>query len=183
MGFHRPRGRRLELSVVNPVAVFGPVLGPDFSTSIILTQRLLDGALPGLPRLQFGVVDVRDVADLHVRAMTNPAAKGERFLAVAGDFMSVAEIARVLKSRLGAVASRVPTRSVPSWLVRLVAMADPSVRQIVSELDKVEECDQRQGPAPAGLGAALGRGGDRRQRREPRPAWTSKRQREARRVI
>ena len=127
----------LELSVINPVAVFGPVLGPDFSTSIILTQRLLDGALPGLPRLQFGVVDVRDVADLHVRAMTNPAAKGERFLAVAGDFMSVAEIARVLKSRLGSVASRVPTRSVPSWLVRLVAMADPSVRQIVFELDKV----------------------------------------------
>jgi nucleoside-diphosphate-sugar epimerase len=126
----------LELSVVNPVAVFGPVLGPDFSTSIVLTQRLLDGALPGLPRLQFGVVDVRDVADLHVRAMTNPAAKGERFLAIAGDFMSVAEIARVLKSRLGAVASRVPTRNVPSWLVRLVAMADPSVRQVVSELDK-----------------------------------------------
>ena len=126
----------LELSVVNPVAVFGPVLGPDFSTSIVLTQRLLDGALPGLPRLQFGVVDVRDVADLHVRAMKNPAAKGERFLAIAGDFMSVAEIARVLKSRLGAVASRVPTRNVPSWLVRLVAMADPSVRQIVSELDK-----------------------------------------------
>ncbi|HUZ32517.1 MAG TPA: aldehyde reductase [Xanthobacteraceae bacterium] len=127
----------LELSVINPVAVFGPVLGPDFSTSIILTQRLLDGALPGLPRLQFGVVDVRDVADLHVRAMTNPAAKGERFLAVAADFMSVAEIARVLKSRMGPVASRVPTRSVPSWLVRLVAMADPSVRQIVFELDKV----------------------------------------------
>jgi dihydroflavonol-4-reductase len=127
----------LELSVINPVAVFGPVLGSDFSTSIILTQRLLDGALPGLPRLQFGVVDVRDVADLHVRAMTNPAAKGERFLAVAGDFMSVAEIARVLKSRMGPVASRVPTRSVPSWLVRLVALADPSVRQIVFELDKV----------------------------------------------
>jgi nucleoside-diphosphate-sugar epimerase len=128
----------LELSVVNPVAVFGPVLGPDFSTSIILTQRLLDGALPGLPRLQFGVVDVRDVADLHVRAMTDPAARGERFLAVTGDFMSVAEIAQVLKSRLGTVASRVPTRNLPSWLVRLVAMVDPSVRQIVFELDKVK---------------------------------------------
>jgi nucleoside-diphosphate-sugar epimerase len=127
----------LELSVINPVAVFGPVLGPDFSTSIVLTQRLMDGALPGLPRLQFGIVDVRDVADLHIRAMTNPAAKGERFLAVAGDFMSVADIARVLRSRLGAAASRVPTRTLPSWLVRLVAVADPSVRQIVFELDKV----------------------------------------------
>jgi nucleoside-diphosphate-sugar epimerase len=127
----------LELSVINPVAVFGPVLGPDFSTSIVLTQRLMDGGLPGLPRLQFGIVDVRDVADLHIRAMTNPAAKGERFLAVAGDFMSVADIARVLRSRLGAAASRVPTRTLPSWLVRLVAVADPSVRQIVFELDKV----------------------------------------------
>ena len=131
-------GGGLELSVVNPVAVFGPVLGPDLSTSIVLTQRLLDGALPGLPRLNFGVVDVRDVADLHLRAMMHPAAKGERFLAVAGDFMAVSEIAQVLKFRLGAAASRVPTRNVPSWLVRLVAIADPSVRQIVFELDKVK---------------------------------------------
>lgn len=134
--FIAKEGGSLELAVVNPVGVFGPVLGPDYSTSILIVQRLMDGAMPGLPHLYFGAVDVRDVVDLHLRAMVHPAAKGERFLAVAGDFMSVAEIAGVLKSRLGAVASRVPTRSVPSWLVRLVAMADPSVRQIVSELDK-----------------------------------------------
>ena len=97
-------GGDLELSVVNPVGVFGPVLGPDYSTSILLVQRLMDGAMPGCPRLCFGVVDVRDVADLHIRAMTHPAAKGERFLAIAGDFMSILDIAKMLKSRMGASA-------------------------------------------------------------------------------
>jgi nucleoside-diphosphate-sugar epimerase len=131
-------GGNLELSVVNPVAVFGPVLGADYSTSILLIQRLMDGAMPGCPRLYFGVVDVRDVADLHIRAMTHPAAKGERFLAVAGDFMSIRDIAIVLKSRLGAAARRVPTRQLPDWLVRLAALRDPAVQQIVPELGKIK---------------------------------------------
>lgn len=129
-------GGGLELSVVNPVGVFGPVLGADYSTSIMIVQRLMDGAVPGCPRLYFGVVDVRDVADLHIRAMTNPAAKGERFLAVTGDFLSFLDIARVLKSNMGASARRVPARQVPDWLVRLVALRDPAVKQILPELGK-----------------------------------------------
>ena len=68
-------GGALELSVVNPVGVFGPVLGPDYSASILIVQRMMDGAMPGAPKLYFGAVDVRDVADLHIRAMTHPAAK------------------------------------------------------------------------------------------------------------
>jgi nucleoside-diphosphate-sugar epimerase len=80
--FIAAEGGDLELSVINPVGVFGPVLGPDYSASILIVQRLMDGALPGCPQLYFGIVDVRDVADLHIRAMTHPAAKGERFLAV-----------------------------------------------------------------------------------------------------
>ena len=129
-------GAGLELSVVNPVGVFGPVLGPDYATSILLVQRMMDGALPGLPRMCFGVVDVRDVADLHLRAMTDPAAKGERFLAVAGDFMWIVEIAKVLKSRLGEEAKRVPTRELPNWMVRLAALRDAAVKQIIPELGK-----------------------------------------------
>src|SRR3954453_2743246 len=117
--FIAKEGGGLELSVVNPVGVFGPALGPDYSTSILLIQRLMDGAMPGCPRLSFGVVDVRDVADLHLRAMTPPAAKGERFLAVAGDFLSVRDIARVLKRRLGTAARRVPTWQFPNWMVRI----------------------------------------------------------------
>jgi len=131
-------GGNLELSVINPVGVFGPVLGPDYSTSILLVQRLMDGAMPGVPRLYFGAVDVRDVADLHIRAMTNPAAKGERFLAVAGDFMSILDIAKVLKNRMGASAKRVPTRQLPDWLVRIAALRDPAVRQILPELGKTK---------------------------------------------
>jgi nucleoside-diphosphate-sugar epimerase len=134
--FIAKEGGALELCVVNPVGVFGPVLGPDYSTSILIVQRLMDGAMPGVPRLYFGVVDVRDVADLHVRAMTHPAAKGERFLAVAGDFMSMRDIAKVLKARMGAAARRVPTMQLPNWLVRIAALRDPAVQQILPELGK-----------------------------------------------
>jgi len=129
-------GGALELSVVNPVGVFGPVLGPDYSTSILLVQRLMDGAMPGCPKLYFGAVDVRDVADLHLKCMINPAAKSERFLAVAGDFLSVAQIGRILKRRLGAAAKRVPTMEIPDFVVRLAAKRDPAVQQILPELGK-----------------------------------------------
>ena len=96
----------------------------------------MDGAMPGLPRMLFGVVDVRDVADLHLRAMTNPLAKGERFLAISGDFMTMLEIAQTLKARLGDAASRVPTRVLPDWLVRIVGLFDGQAAQIVTELGK-----------------------------------------------
>ncbi|MEJ0096736.1 MAG: aldehyde reductase [Bauldia sp.] len=136
--FIAKEGAGLELSVVNPVGVFGPVLGPDMSTSILIVQRLMDGAVPGLPKLYFGVVDVRDVADLHLRAMTSPAAKGERFLAVAGDFQSMHDIALVLKRGMGAAAARVPTRQIPNWLVHLAALRDPAVKSILPELGKLK---------------------------------------------
>jgi nucleoside-diphosphate-sugar epimerase len=131
-------GGGLEFSAINPVGVFGPVLGPDYSTSILMVQRLMDGAVPGCPRLYFGVVDVRDVADLHVRAMTHPGAKGERFLATSGDFMTMQEIAKVLKSRMGAAGKRVPTRQVPDWLVRLASLRDPAIKLILPELGKIK---------------------------------------------
>ena len=132
----KAEGGALELSVVNPVGVFGPVLGPDYSTSILLIQRLMDGAMPGCPRLYFGVVDVRDVADLHLRCMTNAAAKGERFLAVTGDFMSIVEIAYTLRARLGDAAKRVPKSQIPDFVVRLASMRDPTVKQILPELGR-----------------------------------------------
>jgi nucleoside-diphosphate-sugar epimerase len=136
--FVAQEGGQLELSVVNPVGVLGPVLGPDYSTSILLVQRLMEGAMPGVPHLYFGVVDVRDVADLHIRAMTNPAAKGERFLAVAGDFMSFQDIAKVLKSRMGGAGKKVPTRQLPNFLVRLAALRDPAIKLILPELGKLK---------------------------------------------
>ena len=92
--------------------------------------------MPGMPKLLFGIVDVRDVADLHLRAMTDPAAKGERFLAVAGEFSSMADIAAILKRRMGAAAANVPTRRLPNWMVRLVGLFDPAVSLITLELGK-----------------------------------------------
>lgn len=136
--FMAREGGALELSVINPVGVFGPVLGPDFSSSILLLKQLLGGAMPACPRLYFGVVDVRDVADLHLRAMTDPAARGERFLAVAGDFLGLIDIARILRTHLGDVARKVPTRELPDWLVRFAALFIPMVRQTLPELGKVK---------------------------------------------
>jgi nucleoside-diphosphate-sugar epimerase len=97
---------------------------------------MLDGAIPGCPKIRLVAVDVRDTVDLHIRAMTHPAAKGERFLAVAGDFMFILDIAKVLKEHMGAFARRVPTRELPNWLVRLASLRDPAVKQILPELGK-----------------------------------------------
>ena len=132
--FMSAEGGSLELSVINPGGIFGPILGPDFSSSIDLVTRLMKG-MPGCPRLYFGVVDVRDVADLHVRAMTHPAAKGERFTATSGDIMSMLAIAAVLRERLGDAARKVPRRELPNWLVRLVALFDRNLKTVVPLLD------------------------------------------------
>jgi nucleoside-diphosphate-sugar epimerase len=128
--FMSREGNELELSVVNPAGIFGPILGPDSASSVDLIKRLMNG-MPGAPRIFFGVVDVRDVADLHLRAMTHPAAKGERFIAVSGDAISMVDIARILRRRLGASARKVPRLQLPDWLVRLAAKRDPSVRQVL----------------------------------------------------
>lgn len=134
--FVRREGNGLQLAAINPVGIFGPVLGPDYSTSIMMTKRMLDGEVPGCPDIWYGAVDVRDVADLHIRAMTDPAANGERFLATGGDFLSVRQTAKILKEGAGSAAAKVPTRKLPNWLLRLVAVFDPEARGMVPELGK-----------------------------------------------
>ncbi|WP_215796661.1 SDR family oxidoreductase [Paludibacterium yongneupense] len=123
-------GQGLELSAINPVTVLGPVLGADYSHSIRLIKNIMDGQ-PGIPRINSGFVDVRDVADLHLRAMTHEAAKGERFLAIAGESMWLAEVAKVLKQRMGLAADKVSTRVLPNAMVRLGALKDPALRGAV----------------------------------------------------
>lgn len=120
-------GGGLELSTVNPTAVLGPVLGADYSHSTRLIKSMLEGQ-PGCPKINCGFVDVRDVADLHLRAMTNPAARGERFLAISGDSLWLSEVAKVLQQRLGASARNVKSRALPNWVVRLGALKDPALR-------------------------------------------------------
>jgi dihydroflavonol-4-reductase len=127
-------GNGMELAVVNPVGIFGPALNGDLSTSIFLVKTMIEGKMPGTPRLYLGVVDVRDVADLHLRAMTDPAAAGERFLAVAGEAMSFHQMAKVLRERLGPAAAKVPKRELPDWLIRLLAIVNPLAREAVPRL-------------------------------------------------
>jgi dihydroflavonol-4-reductase len=113
--------------------VFGPVLSRDFSESVQAVQRLLSGRVPGLPRLGFSFVDVRDVAGLHIRAMTAPEAAGQRFIA-AGDFAWMADLAALLRSRLGDAARKVPTHRVPDLVVRLAALFDRSLAAVAPRL-------------------------------------------------
>jgi nucleoside-diphosphate-sugar epimerase len=123
-----------RLAVVNPGAIIGPPLSADRSTSLQAIQRLLDG-VPAMPRLGFTFVDVRDVADLHLRAMTDPAAGGERFIA-ADRFLWTSEVAAVIRERLGDAAPKVPTRVAPNLLVRAMSLFDGGIRPFVSDLGK-----------------------------------------------
>lgn len=126
-------GNGMELAAVNPTTVLGPALGPDYSHSIRLIKNLLEGQ-PGCPKINTCIVDVRDVADLHLRAMTDPAGSGQRFLAASGESLWLVEIARLLKEGFGGAASRVSTRVLPNWFVRIAALANPAMKGIVPML-------------------------------------------------
>jgi dihydroflavonol-4-reductase len=133
-------GGAMEFVAINPALVLGPVWSGDFSASIEMIRQLMGGLLPGCPDLGFGIVDVRDVADLHVRALTAPDLAGERFIA-SGPFVKLIDIARVLKTRLPEHARKVPLRRLPDWLVRLAGRFNPMIRQIVGELGNVRDID------------------------------------------
>jgi len=134
--FMAREGGTMELAVVNPAGIFGPTLGKDVASSLDIIARLLRG-MPGCPDIYFGIVDVRDVADLHVRAMTHPDAAGQRFIAVSGRSRSMLEVGAMLREHLGPAARKVPTRRLPSWLVRFIARFDGALRQLVPMLGKV----------------------------------------------
>lgn len=128
----RAAGAEDKLATVNPGAIIGPVLGADRSYSLQAIERLL-GGMPAVPRLGFSFVDVRDVADLHIRAMTDPKAGGERFLAVT-PFLWFADVARILRERLGPGAPKIPSRIAPNIAIRAMALFDPALRTVVSDL-------------------------------------------------
>lgn len=128
--------RPLEWVALNPGLVLGPVLDKDSSASVLVVAKLLKGEIPGLPRFGYPIVDVRDLADLEVRAMTAPQAAGQRYIG-SGPFISFSEIANVLKEHLGDKAKKVPTRKLPDWIVRFVGLFDSEVRGQLFELGKV----------------------------------------------
>jgi dihydroflavonol-4-reductase len=136
----KAEGGDMVFCTINPSLVLGPVMSADYSTSVEVVQKLLSGALPGCPNLGFGMVDVRDVADIHVRALTADAMAGERFIA-SGPSMKMIDIAHMLKAKLGPQARKVPARQLPDFMVRIAAIFDPLVRQVLGELGKTRNMD------------------------------------------
>lgn len=132
--FIKNDGGNLELSTVNPVGVMGPILGADYSHSHQMIRQMLEGEIKACPKITSCYVDVRDVADLHLLAMTHPKAKGERFLATAGNALSMLDVAKILKRRLGDDAKKVPTKELPNWLLRIAALRNPSLKMLVTLL-------------------------------------------------
>ena len=128
-------GNGLELVTINPVWVLGPVLHPRLPASLQVIQKLLRGDLFGCPRLGWAVVDVRDIADLHLLAMTHPAAAYERFIGGA-EWMWMHEIAAVLNWELGKEANHVPEYILPDFIVRLYSLFDPAVHAVVADLGR-----------------------------------------------
>jgi nucleoside-diphosphate-sugar epimerase len=126
-----------RLAVVNPGAILGPVGSAERSPSLEVVQRLLNG-MPGAPRIGFNLVDVRDVADLQIRALGDPAAAGKRFVAVRS-FEWMEDIARILRERLGEDAAKVPKRRVPDLMVRAMGLFDPGVRAVTGQLGRKQE--------------------------------------------
>lgn len=115
-----PNGPRI--ATILPAFVQGPLLGHNASASLGVIKQMLDGKMPALPHLGFSIIDVRDLADLHVRVLDDPKGMGERWIA-SSDFLWLSEVAALLRERFGAAASEVPTRTMPNSLFRLIALA------------------------------------------------------------
>jgi dihydroflavonol-4-reductase len=134
------KGGGIEYCTVNPAFVIGPVLSPDYSPSVLIVKRLLDGSLRACPDIGFSLVDVRDVADMHVRALKAPNMAGERFIA-SGPFVKLMAMADILRAALGEAARNAPTRKAPDFLVRIAALFDPQIRAVVEQLGTVRHMD------------------------------------------
>ncbi|MGG7509961.1 SDR family oxidoreductase [Plantibacter sp. YIM 135249] len=133
--FIESEGGSTELTTMLPVAVMGPVMGSEISGSNHIVQRILSGGMPAYPNIWIPIVDVRDVAAAHILAMTSPEAAGERFLLASGPVTAMREIGSILRAHLGEAAKRVPTRSMPSIVIRIAARFNPEFRGIVPDLD------------------------------------------------
>ncbi|KRL55855.1 SDR family oxidoreductase [Furfurilactobacillus rossiae] len=128
--FINSEGNGMELATVNPVGVMGPVLSSDYSHSNIQIQDLLEGKIKAVPKVDSGYVDVRDVASLHILAMTSPKAAGERFLATTGETLSMLDVANILREAFPQFASKLPTKTTPNALVKAAALTNPMLKMV-----------------------------------------------------
>jgi len=133
-------GRHDDLAVINPNAVMGPLLDEDPGTSAALIARMMDGSLPAAARLYFPVIDVRDVAEAHVQAMTAPEAGGHRF-PMGGDTIAFLEFANIIRRAMPEFGKKLPSYAVPDWVVRTFAAFDADMRANVGELGVIRRTD------------------------------------------
>lgn len=145
-------GGAMVFCTVNPVAVLGPVRSDDFAASIEVVKSLLDGSVPALPNVGFSIVDVRDIADLHVRCLEadDATVRGGRFIGSSGPFFKFADVARILRAELGPQARKVPTRAMPDWGVRILALFMPPARQLVGEVGRIRANNSARAQAALG---------------------------------
>jgi nucleoside-diphosphate-sugar epimerase len=128
------QARGLALTTVLPGVVFGPLLSRRNIKSVEIIDRMLTG-MPGVPNIGLNIVDVRDVADLHILALSNPRAIGQRYLGVS-ELMSMPDIAAHLRAQLGSRATRVPKRTIPDFVIKTLAKGNPEMRKIAPFLDR-----------------------------------------------
>lgn len=128
-------GKGLELVAINPVGVFGPIRSADVRTSVGVVQQMLSGGVPAMPRMGLQFCDVRDVSAMHIKAMETPEAVGNRY-AVASEFLYMEDVANVLREAFPDFASKLPTRILPSFLVRLLAPFSEDAKVASYEIGK-----------------------------------------------
>jgi dihydroflavonol-4-reductase len=130
----------MELAVINPGLVLGPLLSSDWGTSGEMVKRILEHKVPAIPNINFSTVDVRDVASAHLSAMVRPEAAGQRFICAEANH-SMMEIAQILKARYGPQGFKIPTGRLPSIAVKLMAVFDKTVRLALNDLDTTQNVD------------------------------------------
>lgn len=134
--FIETQGGTLELSVINPVGVFGPALDTRLSSGYALIEQIINGRMKAIPNMTLTIVDVRDLADLHIRAMISSKANGERFLALSEGVTSLPEMAQFFKENLGEAGKQISTKRLPNWLVRFAALFNRQAKNLVPQLGR-----------------------------------------------
>ena len=162
-------GAGMELACINPVLVLGPLTSPGFSASVEAVTQVMRGKMPATPKVGFQLVDVRDVADAHVSAMTVPEAAGERFI-VGTEFLWYREVVDILREAFPAYAKKLPKGELPDFLVKGMSLVNPVLKQIIPELGKRRFATNEKARARAGLEPSLSQRGDPCQRRNADPA-------------
>jgi nucleoside-diphosphate-sugar epimerase len=133
-----PAERRIELVTINPGLVLGPILDEDYGTSGELVKKLMARELPACVHVGWAMVDVRDVAAMHLAAMTTPEAAGKRFVC-ATEHAWMIDVARILDRHFRSRGYRIPLRELPGWSLRVLALFDKTMRVVVNDYDKRQD--------------------------------------------